>query len=178
MSKGNNMIKPVVILVIICAIAGCILAVVHAKTQPLIDANDLAAKTATYKETLPEAEDFEELSCDIEGVTAVLKSTNDVGYVITAQSRGYGGQVPVAVAIDDSGTVLKLVCMSNDETPGLGSKVQDESFTSQFTGIEAKEITIDDIDAISGATISSKAVVAAINLAFQAFAQIQEGGIS
>ena len=176
MNVGKQMVKPVIVLLIICAVAACILAVVHAKTEPMIEANELAEKTATYKEALPEADGFEELSTDIEGVTAVLKATNDVGYVITAQSRGYGGQVPVAVAFTNDGEISKVVCMSNDETPGLGQKVCEESFSGQFSGMAAEPFTIDDIDIISGATISSRAVTNAINLAIEAYEEIGEGG--
>ena len=62
--------------------------------------------------------------------------------------------------------------MSNEEAPGLGQKVTDESFSSQFSGLPAEAFTLDDIDAIAGATISSRASVNAINLAIKAYEEV------
>ncbi len=168
--------KPVFVLVAICILAGGVLAAINAMTADKIAANEAAEATAAYFSALPEAEDFTELACDLEGVTAFLQSTNDVGYVIAAQAKGYNGQVPCAVAISNDGVILNVVFLDNDETAGLGQKVKDASFTAQFSGMAAEAFTINDIDAISGATFSSKAAVNAINLAIEAYAQIVEGG--
>lgn len=90
-----------------------------------------------------------------EGVTAIYKADNDSGYVITAQAKGYGGEVPVMVAFNAEGTIEAVQFLDNDETPGLGQKVKSEAFQSQFSGMPAEEFGLSDIDAITGATISS-----------------------
>ena len=90
-----------------------------------------------------------------------------------AQSKGYGGQVPIAVAFDADGTVTNITAMSNSETPGLGSRIADESYIGQYVGLSAEPIEASDIDLISGATISSKAALAAFNVAVQAYEEVR-----
>ena len=71
--------------------------------------------------------------------------------------------------VDDEGTIANVIGMDNTETPGLGTKVQLPDFTDQFLGRAAEPLTIDDIDAVTGATISSKAALAAVNEAIEAY---------
>lgn len=172
MSIWKQYLKPVAVLLAICFVVGAVLAVVNQYTAPLIAANEEAAANETYFAVLPEADSFTELDCDIDGVTVVLQADNGAGYVITAEAQGYGGEVPAAVSFDNDGNIIAVIMMSNDETAGLGQKVTEESFYSQFAGLPAEELTIDDIDAVTGATISSKAAVKAINLAIQAYWEI------
>ena len=85
---------------------------------------------------LPEADSFTSVPCEISGVTAVLQADNGAGWVITAQARGYGGQVPAAVAFSPEGEILRVIMMPNEETPGLGQKVTEPDFAGQFSGVE------------------------------------------
>ena len=177
MKLWKNYLRPAVTLMIICLLVGAALAAVNAATAPVIAANESASsRRATYAAALPEADGFEALDCSIEGVTAVMRAKNGAGYVITAQSRGYGGQAPAAVAFAVDGTILRVSMLSNDETPGLGQKVAEESFTGQFAGRPAEQMTLADIDAVSGATISSKAALNAVGSACAAFEQVVGGG--
>lgn len=175
MNPWNSYLKPVAVLLVICAAVGALLSGVNALTAPAIAANEEAAKNAAYFSVLPEADRFTELDCSMDGVTAVLKADNGAGYVITAQARGYGGQVPAVVAFSPDGTILSVAMMSNDETPGLGQKVTASDFSDQFAGRAAEAFTIDEVDAISGATISSRAAVSAVNLAIEAYLQVTGG---
>lgn len=175
MNLWNSYFKPVAVLLAICVAVGAILSGVNALTAPAIAANEEASRNATYFAALPEADSFTSLECGMDGVTAVLKADNGAGYVITAQARGYGGQVPAAVSFSPDGTIQKVVMMSNDETPGLGQKVTDEDFSGQFAGRAAESIALSDIDSVSGATISSRAALAAVNLAIAAYQQIIGG---
>ena len=170
--KSTISIRPTLILALICLLATLLLAGLNHLTTPIITENEEQTANETYAALLPEADGFTALSCDIDGVTAVMEANNGAGYVITAQSRGYGGQVPAAVAFSSDGTILGVTMMENSETPGLGQKVTEDAFSGQFTGRDASEFTIDDIDAITGATISSKAAVSAINLAIEAYQEI------
>ena len=165
----NSLVKPAVVLVLICAIVGFLLGSVDNLTLPTITANREARAWATYNALIPEATDFEALPCDVPGVTACMEATDDLGYAVIAQSKGYSSQVPMAVAFDDEGTITNVIGMDNTETPGLGTKVQLPDFTDQFLGRTAEPLTIDDIDAVTGATISSKAALAAVNEAIEAY---------
>ena len=170
--KSSISIRPTLILALICLLATLLLAGLNQLTTPIIAANEEQAANETYAALLPEADGFTQLSCDIDGVTAVMVANNGTGYVIIAQSRGYGGQVPAAVAFSPDGTILGVTMMDNSETPGLGQKVTEDTFSGQFAGRDASEFAIDEIDAITGATISSKAAVSAINLAIKAYQEI------
>ena len=175
MKNANETIKPVVTLVVIALLVGLILSVCNYFTEPVIAANEAEAALENYKLALPEADSFTEMECDIEGVTAFLKADNGAGYVVTAQARGYGGQVPAVVSFTPDGTIENVIMTSNDETPGLGQKVTDEAFSKQFSGMKAENFELEDIDAISGATISSRASVNAINTAISAYNQMTGG---
>ena len=120
----NSLVKPAVVLVLICAIVGFLLGSVDNLTLPTITANREARAWATYNALIPEATDFEALSCDVPGVTALMEADDDLGYAVIAQSKGYSSQVPMAVAFDDEGTIANVIGMDNTETPGLGTKGQ------------------------------------------------------
>ncbi len=175
MTFSKQYLRPVAVLVLICTVVGLALSAVNAVTAPIIAANEEASTLASNAAALPEADSFTELEWDIDGATAVLVADNGAGYVIAAQARGYGGQVPLVVGFSNDGTILAVVIMDNDETPGMGARGAEESFTAQFAGMAAESLTINDIDAVSGATYSSKAVVNAINVAISAFEQVTGG---
>ncbi len=89
----------------------------------------------------------------------------------TSSSKGYGGPVDAEVGFDDDGTILYLVVGQSNrfaETNDLGGKARSTDFTDQFIGLTG-DVTIDEIDAISGATLTSEAVVSAINKSYQKF---------
>ena len=140
--------------------------------------NAVKTANATRQALLPSADTFTEVAPETptEGVTAIYKADNDSGYVITAQAKGYGGEVPVMVAFNAEGTIEAVQFLDNDETPGLGQKVKSEAFQSQFSGMPAEEFGLSDIDAITGATISSGAAASAINAAIAAYNQ--EAGVA
>lgn len=94
---------------------------------------------------------------------------------MVAQSKGYGGQVPIAVAFDMEGTVMSITTMPNSETPGLGSRIAEEFYIGQYVGKPAAPLAVEDIDVISGATISSKAALSAFNIAVQVYEEVQNG---
>lgn len=168
-SLWSSVLKPAVVLVVICAIVGFLLGTVNNLTLPTIMANREARAWATYSSLIPEASDFVALECDVPGVTACMEAADGRGFAITAQAKGYSSQVPMAVAFDDEGVITNVIGMDNAETPGLGTKVKDAAFTDQFIGRAAEPMTLDDIDAITGATISSKAALAALNEAIEAY---------
>ena len=80
--------------------------------------------------------------------------------------------MPIAVAFAPKGTVKAITAMSNDETPGLGTKIANESYIGQYVGKPAQALTADDVDLISGATISSKAALAAFDIAVEAYEEV------
>lgn len=170
-------VRPVVVLVAICMLAGALLGVVHYVTDPVAQANADRKAQETYAQLVPQAASFEPVDCTVEGCTAALEARDASGaviaHVIVAQSKGYGGQVPIAVAFGTDGTVTSITTMANDETPGLGTKIANDSYIGQYVGLAAESITADDIDLISGATISSKAALSAFNIAVTAYEEVR-----
>ncbi len=176
-SSALETVRPVVVLVAICMLAGALLGVVHYVTDPVAQANADRKAQETYAQLVPQAALFEPVDCTVEGCTAALEARDASGaviaHVIVAQSKGYGGQVPIAVAFGTDGTVTSITTMANDETPGLGTKIANDSYIGQYVGLAAESITADDIDLISGATISSKAALSAFNIAVTAYEEVR-----
>ena len=171
MSNWNKIFKPIVVLVIICIVVTGALAATNGVTAPIITAATQEAERAARSELLPEAEDFEPVTgVEVANVSAIYKSTNDVGVVITSSAKGYGGDVVVMTAITPDGTIKQVKIQSQGETAGVGTKIENESFWSQYTGLPAETITLDQqVDRITGASISSSAVNDAVNFAIAAY---------
>ena len=103
-----------------------------------------------------------------------------MGYIFTTSEKGYGGEVSVMTAIDTDGNIKAVsVLDASNETPGLGQNVTKSGFYSQYSGLSG-EISVvksgadsenNEIDAVTGATISSRAVTAAVNRALQNFSE-------
>ncbi len=112
------------------------------------------------------------------GLTSVLEGKDSggdlVGYVVNSYSNSsYGGKVAISVGFDTDGVITGLGITETSDTPGLGLKARDASFRDQYIGKNADVLSVtksgnagdDEIDAISGATVTSNAVTNAVNLA-------------
>ena len=109
---------------------------------------------------------------DENGVTVYTaeKGGKIIGYCVVNFQKGYGGDVKVMTGVNADGTVNKVTILEHGETPGLGAKSTDDAFKGQYIGKTAGEITVvknspgaSDVQAISGATITSNAVTKAVN---------------
>ena len=171
MSNWNKIFKPIVVLCAICIVITGALAATNSVTKPIIDAATIAAQEAARTELLPDATGFTKVEgVSVENVSDIYTTDNNVGTVITCAGKGYGGTITVMVAFNPDATIKQIKITEQAETAGLGSKIVSEaSFQESFAGLPAQAFTVDDIDAISGATISSKAVTAAVNSAIEAF---------
>lgn len=171
--ERKEFFKPIAVLVTICLVISAALAFTNNMTAPVIQAEKQAEATAARQEVLPEADGFEEMTLTglPETVTAVYKASNGVGYVFMLTAKGYGGDMELICAIGSDGKLVNCETLSHSETSGLGSKTADEPFRSQFVG---KDSSLDGVDTISGATISSKAYIGAIRDAFTAYELVKE----
>lgn len=194
MNKAGFM-KDAVILCAITLIAGCLLGGAFQVTKEPIAQAIIAANNRAYKSVFNDAEAFKSddtLTAAIPGCNAdlagkdygsvevekVLKAVdakgNELGYVINSLSNdSYGGVLKLSVGLKDDGTITGIAFLEITDTPGLGLKAKDPAFKDQFTGRKAESLTViktgggDDtqINAISGATITSKATTNAVNAA-------------
>ena len=193
----RDIIKPTIVLFLICTIVTLALALTNYATKDAISEQVRIQEESARREVFSEAESFEEIE-DLDSIIGTtdedrlvkkafksIKGVEVIGKVYSVESKGYGGIISIAVGIDNSGKTTGVKIVSLSETPGLGSKVQDELFISQLVGISPKEaLTVvkaggskeEEIDAVSGATISSKAVVEAIQSAIDTDIKLKEKG--
>ena len=172
MSNWNKIYKPVVVLSVICIVITGALAVTNNITKPIIEEAIIAAQTAARKELLPEADDFTKVEgLSVANVVEAYTANNGVGIVVTSTGKGYGGTITVMTAFTPEGTIKQIKVTEQAETKGIGSKVAgDASFWTRYEGLEAKPLVLgQDVDALSGATVSSKALTAAVNSAIEAY---------
>ena len=109
----------------------------------------------------------------VNGVNEALKELSTTGKTATVTEKGFGGDIDVTVTVDENGVITALTVggAKFSETEGLGAKAKDEAFTSQFIGKSGQIVLGTDVDAISGATITSTAVVKAVNEALSQLAK-------
>ena len=129
-----------------------------------------------------EADSFADIPGE-EGCFAARKDGRTVAYIIPAESKGYGGKIKLLVAVDTEGKVLDFNILEHNETPGLGDNAQKPDFRKQFAGKgpELLEVTKDpnnkeNIQAMTGATISSRAVAKGVKEAAEKAASLAKGG--
>ena len=175
MNRWNRIFKPVVVLMLVCIVVAGALAAANQVTAPLIEAAAAEKQEAARKELLPEAEGFKHmLGYEVEHVSDIYVAENGVGAVITAKAKGYGGDITVMVAFTADGTIKRIKVTEQSETKGIGSKVVDSSaYWTQYEGLPAETLTLgEDVDAVTGATKSSRALLEAVNAAVEGYREV------
>ncbi|MCY6355070.1 RnfABCDGE type electron transport complex subunit G [Clostridium sp. ZS2-4] len=189
MDKGKNeIIKLGITLLIITAISGLILGGANKITAAPIAEQQKKENEAAMKEVLPSAESFDKLDKKAEGIKEVnegKKGSDVAGYTIKVAPKGYGGPVEMMVGISTEGKIEGIKIINQSETPGLGAKAPEPEFSGQYKGkpIE-KELAVvktvpandNEIKAITGATITSKAVTTGVNSAVEFYKKELKGG--
>ena len=164
-SSWETSVKPVVVLSVIALIVNLLLAMVNSFTAPIIEDNQKAATLAAYVDVMPTVSSASDLDEVTDYTTGAVKAT-DGSLAIKAEEKGFdGGILSVIIGFDTNGTVTGIWVDASTQTKGIGSNVATDSFLAQFDGMDGTQnITLGQgYDAYSGATISSKALFAAIN---------------
>ena len=172
MSNWNKVFKPIVVLCVICIVITGALAATNYVTEPIIEAATLAAQEKARTELLPEADGFTKVEgLSVTNVVEAYTANNGAGTVVTSTSKGYGGTITVMTAFTPEGTIKQIKVTEHQETKGIGSKVAgDASFWTRFEGLEAKTLVLGtDVDALAGATVSSRALTDAVNAAIDGY---------
>ena len=205
-NKKTNLFVNTLVLLLVTFVAVTALAVVNQITAGPIAQAEINQKAEAYKVVYPDATEFAEIDgiddmladssqlladngfegCSINEALAVKSSSGDIeGYIVAATSPyGYGGDIQVAIGIKD-GKLTGFTVISNSETAGLGSKCTEPEFTAQFKDKSASILTYTkagassdtEIDAISGATITTNAVTGAVNAAIIFYQSNFGGGV-
>ena len=133
--------------------------------------NKEEAEAEAQHEVLTEADAFEEITGVAlpKEVTKAVKATNGAGYVFSVTVKGYGGDIKLTCGIKSDGTIEATKTIEHSETSGIGSRVvgKDSDYRHNYEGKTAE--TYESVDALSGATISSKAYKSALKAAFEAY---------
>ena len=170
----SNIIKPAVVLLIFSVVAAGLLGYVNQITAEPIAARELEATQSSMKAVLPNADSFGETievnEGDVSSVTPAFDANkNEIGYAVAITAKGFSAGLKLMYGVDSNGVItgLSIVDCSN-ETPGLGANAANESFYSLFTG-KTSGVAVDkdggEIESITGATITSRAVANAANTA-------------
>ena len=163
------------VLTIICLVAALALAVTNAVTEGPIKEHAMAAQREAFGAVMA-ADEYNEMTIpEGSGVSALVEAKKDgqtVGYCVVASQSGYAGPVAVTLGVDTEGKVTgaKIGDTSFAETSGFGSRWLAENQTEQFVGIDVKEGGA--IEALSGATVTSTAVLNASNTALSTVAGV------
>ena len=184
----SNTARFALVLTIVCLVAGGGVGGIYLLTRDPIAVRAEAEERAVRMQVLPQAKVFRELVKD-SAVYAGLDSEDGqtVGYVAVGEAQGYGGELTVMVGLDKDLVIAKAAVVKHSETPGLGAdcaKLQSKdtlwtvlfggertkatSWMDQFSGKRKGQLVLDaGIDAKTGCTITSKAVVKAARAAIE-----------
>lgn len=191
----GELIKVGLILFAITAISAAMLAFVNGKTAPLIAENDIIKEQTALKTVMPDAADFkqEDITSDLEALTdgkgeinkiytALDGAGNAMGACVITETSGYDIGIQTVTGVDKDLKITGIDIISMNETPGLGAKANNDDFKAQYTG-KAYEVGVSktgatdtDIQAISGATKTSKGVTNGVNIALRVAEKLLEGG--
>ena len=186
MKKMNlkDILIPTIALLVICLVATTLLAGTNMITKEKIALNAVETEKASRMLVLPEGKEYGEVTTLDNGITYCVgtnEAGEEVGYVFTTGAKGYGGTVSVMVGIGADGVITGIEILSHAETPGLGANAVKPEFKDRFIG-KSGELTVDknsndgqNVQAITAATITSKAVVSAVNAVTAAYEEITGG---
>ncbi|MBN2558258.1 MAG: FMN-binding protein [Clostridia bacterium] len=179
----RDILKPAVSLLIICIFITFSVALVYNVTAETIAEREWEALNIAMNEVLPGGAPFEDITEAFPGISdsgGTIKITgafrSEKGYVFNMIAPGYGGDVAVIIGIDENASISGLRLGSNNETPSLGKRAEEEFFTSRFFGINTSENIGDSVDSISGVTITSTAVKKAAQKACEYYNEYKGGG--
>ncbi len=186
---SSESIKNTISLMLITVVAGLLLGLVYEITKTPIANEQQRAKEEAYKAVFENADHFEAITLDEQAVEQELqkqgynatineamkvldKDGNLLGHVVTVTDHeGYGGDIQFAMGVTVDGVTNGISFLSISETAGLGMKAKEDDFKNQFSGKEVSQFAYtkngasadNEIDALSGATITTNAVTNGVN---------------
>ncbi|MBQ7097746.1 MAG: FMN-binding protein [Clostridia bacterium] len=168
-------------LFVITAVAALCLAAVNMVTEPIIKKNSEKNQVLAQQKVLSAAKEFKAVEAPLPDVSGVKTEKVNVGYdgrdvvgyaITVVSDAGYGGKIKVIVGVKNDLTVEKIEILEHSETAGLGANAAKPKFSGQFEGkkggfsvVKGSAKNVNDISAISSATITSKAVTSCVNAA-------------
>lgn len=201
----NKIIKDALALTLITLVAGVALGGVYEITKDPIEKQEAQAKAEAYEQVFTDAAAFEEVEMDdtliqtirdqldqegykAQSIEEVMRAEDQsgetLGYAFTVvTSEGYGGDIQFSMGVQNDGTLNGISILSIGETAGLGMNADTPAFKDQFVGKQVEKLQYtkngatqdDEINAISGATVTTNAMTNGVNAGLCAF-RVMEGG--
>ncbi|HIS04504.1 MAG TPA: RnfABCDGE type electron transport complex subunit G [Candidatus Fimenecus stercoravium] len=186
-SKIKEIVIPALSLFIICIVVTALLGLTNAVTAPKIEELAVETQEAAKKEVLADAASFGEAEqTQLSGTTytyykGLAADGSVMGYVVETVSKGYGGDISLMVGVGVDGTVHGVSILSINETAGLGMNAENPEFLEQFLGksgtigVQKNGSSDTEIQALTGATITSEAMADGVNQALLVCEQLGGG---
>lgn len=178
--KQNNLLYVLhisLILLIICSLTAAAVSLVYGLTYAKAEENLLSEKRVAMADIYGEGISVDEVDCP-EGVDAVYRITKGsdlLGYSVSVTGSGFGGDMDVLVGYNADGSIRGVRLISHSETPGLGSRVGEADYLEQYVSKSGGLVLDQDIDSVSGSTISSSGLLDAVNTASSAIQSLVKG---
>ena len=183
----KTVISMILTLSIIGVVAGGLLAGVSEWATPFIEANKKAETERAIFIVQPNGKTYEKLDADFEVYKVFNEDKNEIGYSLVYEGNGFQGKIRLMVGLtDDLSKITAMEVLEQSETPGLGTRVTEDPYKGQYKNLittphiewvkGVPPSKPNEIQAITGATISSKSVVAIVNAGIDRMRELQERG--
>ena len=162
---------PLLVLTLICLVVSGALALMNSVTQPVIAIAAAYRTEASMFDIIPEATGFEQIELDrYDGIPVTIveayRTTNSVGYIFIAAVHGFSGDITVICGLDADGRIIATSTLSHTETKGIGTIIEQAVFLDTFKGTDSR---LEGVNTVTGATISTRAYIHAIDDIMAAF---------
>jgi len=166
---------PLLVLTVICLVVSGALAFMNNVTHPVITLAAAERAEAAMNAKIPDATGFEKIEfIDGDGIpetiVEIYSTTNGVGHVLIAAVNGFSGDITIICGVDPDGRLIGASTLSHTETKGIGTILEMPVFLDTFKG---KDSGLEGVDTVTGATISTRAFIRAINDVFDAYEKIR-----
>ena len=193
-------LRMIIVLTVIGMVSGLVLSLTNSWTQPIIQDNLARRLQESVLEVLPGTKSVRSVELPAqspssdhpspgadqknkERVSMIIESLDEseepVGFAFVTEESGYGGVLKVLVGVHvPEMKISSITILEHGETPGIGSRIEGAEFRDQFIGLTTNDpITLNrDIDNLTGATVSAKAVTDAVRLGLEIAVSAYEGG--
>ncbi len=160
-------------------------------TAPIIEQREKEQTERAYRELIEDADEFKAFDAaklaelqktnnKLVDVVKAEKGGSTIGVLITTKGGGYGGDITIMTGVKD-GKIVAIKVLKHKETPDIGTKIENEDFQAEFNDLSATENVklvatkkdAQDVEKITGSTVSSRGVIAAVNLAIDTYKEIE-----
>jgi len=162
-------LSPIMFITLVVLISVILLTITESFTGPIVERRLQQQVVDQMGDIFPNIVEFDyDEDVDIYTLFADEEMTQKIGYAFLAVGVGYSGDINILVGLEDAQTVEGVIILSHTETPGIGSRAMEPAFLNQFYGLAISDIAFEkdggliNGDSVTGATISSSAIIKAV----------------